>query len=101
MSITPEQCRAARAMTRVSREVLANAANVPIFVIEQYEQMLSEPDDAQLESIETALETLGAEFIDEDRYGGAGVRLRFDATLSRSMSDWESEGGRAADNDVP
>jgi transcriptional regulator with XRE-family HTH domain len=73
--ITPEQCRAARALLGWGQQDLANQARVGIVTVNQLENGLSRPRHATLEVIQRALESAGVEFIDENG-GGPGVRLR-------------------------
>ncbi|WP_163266898.1 XRE family transcriptional regulator [Chelativorans alearense] len=101
MTITSEQCLAARILTRVDRPLLSSASGVPIAVIAQFEKFGALPSAEDLERLKRELENLGANFIPEDAAGGLGVRRRFGADLSRHISVWESEGGLAAEDDVP
>lgn len=101
MAITPEQCRAARILTQVDRALLAHTTGVPLERIADFETSgLIEPLD-DMSRLQAGLERLGAKFIGNDAAGGVGVRLRFDADQTRRISAWESEGGRAAEDDVP
>lgn len=100
MTITPEQCGAARILTHVDRDLLATASGVPAPAIAAFEESEAPLAAGDLERVRQALERLGADFIPEDEMGGAGVRLRFDAGQARQISAWEEEGGTAADDDV-
>jgi predicted transcriptional regulator len=73
--ITPEQCRAGRALLDWSQGQLAEHAGVGIVTIRQVEAGTNQPRRATLDVIKRALEGGGVEFIDENG-GGAGVRLR-------------------------
>jgi transcriptional regulator with XRE-family HTH domain len=73
--ITPEQCRAARALLNWRQEELANEAGVGIVTVRQFEGAAHAPRRATLEVIRRALETAGVQFIEENG-GGPGVRLR-------------------------
>ena len=75
MSITPEQCRAARGLLDWSQQVLAECAGVGIVTIRQLEAESHLPRRATLAVVRGAFELAGVEFIDENG-GGAGVRLR-------------------------
>ncbi|TIO11077.1 XRE family transcriptional regulator [Mesorhizobium sp.] len=99
--ISPQQCRAARILIQVDRPLLAAASGVSAQAILSFERSGRSLPDAEMLALRQALEGLGAEFIREDAMGGAGVRLRFDADQSRKISDWEAEGGRVGDDDVP
>jgi predicted transcriptional regulator len=73
--ITPEQCRAARALLDWSQQELADKAAVGIVTVRQLEAAVHEPRRSTLNVIRRALEAAGVEFIDENG-GGPGVRLR-------------------------
>ncbi len=73
--ITPAQCRAARALVEMSRDVLADEAHVALRTIADFESSKRSAIPATLAAIRTALETAGVEFIAENG-GGPGVRLR-------------------------
>jgi predicted transcriptional regulator len=73
--VTPEQCRAARALLNWSQQELADSAAVGIVTVRQLEAALHEPRRSTLNVIRLAFEKAGVEFIDENG-GGAGVRLR-------------------------
>ena len=72
--ITPEQCRAARAMLNMSRPALAAAAKVAERTLVDFERGSRQPYERTLEAIQRALEDAGVEFIEENG-GGPGVRL--------------------------
>jgi predicted transcriptional regulator len=73
--ITPEQCRAARALLDWSQQELADTAAVGIVTVRQLEAAVHEPRRSTLNVIRRALEAAGVEFIDENG-GGPGVRIR-------------------------
>jgi predicted transcriptional regulator len=73
--ITPEQCRAARALLDWSQQELAETAAVGIVTVRQLEAAVHKPRRSTLAVIRRALEAAGVEFIDENG-GGPGVRLR-------------------------
>lgn len=98
--ISGAQCRAARALTDVSRAMLAERSGLSEDAIRSFEKKLSEPDAAGKRALEQALEHLGAQFIDDDSHGGQGVRLKFNATESARIDRLENEGGQAADDDI-
>lgn len=75
MDITPPQLRAARALVDWSREELANRADTTARTIARIEAGETAPRQSTLETIRTALETAGVQFIPENG-GGAGVRLK-------------------------
>jgi transcriptional regulator with XRE-family HTH domain len=72
--ITPEQCRAARALLGWSQQQLADEAGIGIVTIHQLEAGTSQPRRATAYVVVQALEAAGVEFIDENG-GGPGVRL--------------------------
>ena len=63
--ITASQCRAARALTDVSRAILAEASGIAEDEIRAFENKLSEPDETTLAALEKALESLGAVLLPE------------------------------------
>jgi hypothetical protein len=101
MAMTPEQCRAGRALARVGLDVLAAEVGVHGDVIEAFESGFSIPDGELVETLQRALEGLGVSFLPEEDGQGIGVRLRFDRAGTRQIGRWEGEGGSAADDDVP
>jgi hypothetical protein len=63
--LTPAQCRAARAMLDASREEVAEASKVSFATIRRHEQGLHPPVQPHtLRRIKSALEVMGAEFIE-------------------------------------
>jgi transcriptional regulator with XRE-family HTH domain len=76
--MTPAQCRMARAAIDLGIRDLAEAAKVSTNTITRFER--GEPlRERTVDAIRSALESAGVEFIAENG-GGAGVRLRKDAT---------------------
>lgn len=98
--ITGPLCRAARALTEISRDRLATASGVDAKIIEHFERQLDTPDDTIIDKLQEALEELGAVFIPEDTRG-VGVRLKFTASETKRLSTLESEGGIVRPDDVP
>jgi predicted transcriptional regulator len=76
MTVTPEQCRAARAMLNWSQKDLAKAADVGLSTISRLETEELTPHASNLAAIRAALETAGIVFIDGDDIMGAGLRRR-------------------------
>ena len=72
--MTPEQCRAARALVGWSRDRLAEWARVSKATIATFEVGKHGPQERTLAALQRTLEKAGVEFIAEDR--GKGVLLR-------------------------
>ena len=75
MTISPEQCRAARGLLNLSQWDLADAAGVGRSTVADFERAARSPTVENLAAIRRALEAAGVEFIDANG-GGPGVRLR-------------------------
>jgi predicted transcriptional regulator len=73
--ITPEQCRAARALLAWSQQDLADKSGVGIVTVHQLEAGTSQPRRATVDVVRRAFEAAGVEFIEENG-GGPGVRLK-------------------------
>lgn len=98
--ITYSQCRAARALTEINCDMLAERSGVDAAVIADFERKLAELDDASVDRLQAALEEFGALFIAENG-GGIGVRLKFTESESLRLQSLENEGGNAGDDEVP
>jgi len=77
MTITPTQIRGARAMLRMTQENLAAKAGLSQRSLAMIETEAAKPREGTLERLRSALEEVGAVFIESD--GGVGVLLRPDA----------------------
>lgn len=75
MSITPEQCRAARALLGWSQPDLADAVGIARETIAHFERGARTPHPNNLTAIRSTLEAAGIDFIDPNG-GGQGVRMR-------------------------
>lgn len=75
MTISPAQCRAARAMLELDQATLAEAANVSRNTVVAFEKGQRIPNANNLLALQAALEAAGVEFIPENG-SGAGVRLQ-------------------------
>jgi transcriptional regulator with XRE-family HTH domain len=75
MSITPSQCRGARAMLSWSQDQLAEAAKMAKATIANFETGRRVPYDRTLAELRRTLEVVGAQFVDENG-SGPGVRLQ-------------------------
>jgi DNA-binding XRE family transcriptional regulator len=73
-TVTPAQCKGARAMLDMSRADLAERASIAERTVIDFERGARQPLGNNLAAIRAALEKAGVEFIAENG-GGAGVRL--------------------------
>jgi transcriptional regulator with XRE-family HTH domain len=74
--IEAPQVRAARALIGWSQTQLADAARVPVSIVERFETGASDAiADEAIDKMRAALEAAGVAFIPKNG-GGAGVRLR-------------------------
>jgi hypothetical protein len=101
MAITSEQCRAGRILAKVQPDLLATEAGVDVEKVKAFEAGLAVPDGMLADLLQHALERLGIEFLPEEDGWGVGIRLRFDRSQTRQIGRLETEGGPAADDDVP
>jgi transcriptional regulator with XRE-family HTH domain len=76
MSLTPEQCRAARALLDWSQPDLAEASGLTRQTIARFERGARTPHPTNRDTLRAALEAGGVEFLDETPTKGPGVRLR-------------------------
>lgn len=74
-TLSPDQCRAARALLGISQEQLCEIAGVTRAPLADFEGGKTKPYARTLGAIKAALEVSGVEFIDENG-GGAGVRRK-------------------------
>jgi transcriptional regulator with XRE-family HTH domain len=75
MSLTPAQCRAARALVNLSQVRLARLANLSETMITNFENGGRMPTVNDLEALRRALEAKGLIFV-EEKGDDLGVRLR-------------------------
>lgn len=73
--MTPEQCKAARAMLDLAQSQLAAASGVAESTIIPFEKGQRKPHLSTIAKLQQALEFAGVDFIPENG-GGAGVRLK-------------------------
>ena len=73
--LSSEQCLGARAMLRLTRDQLADAAQVAVATLADFETSRRQPHPRTLAAIRAALEAAGVIFIDQNGEG-PGVRLR-------------------------
>ena len=74
-TITPGQCKAARALSELTQGDLAKAANLGLSTVVDFEKKRRQVSAAAVQAIKDALAAHGVDFIDENG-GGPGVRLR-------------------------
>jgi transcriptional regulator with XRE-family HTH domain len=74
--ITVEQSRAARALLNWNQEYLAKKASLIPATIRNFELRAKHVSDRIPKAVCEALEKAGVEFIDADRTGGVGVRMK-------------------------
>jgi transcriptional regulator with XRE-family HTH domain len=73
--MSPPQCRGARALLDLTQPRLANAAQVGLSTVVDFERERRSVSEEAVEKMRRALEAAGIEFIEENG-GGPGVRLR-------------------------
>lgn len=73
--MSPEQCRAARAILNLEQSEVAKAAKIARATLIDYEKGARVPRQKTIAAIRSALEDAGVQFIEENG-GGPGVRLR-------------------------
>lgn len=77
MSLSPEQCIAARGLLRwTQRDLARKAAGVSISTVKRFEQGTHATTEDNLARIRKALERGGVLFIDANGNAGLGVRLK-------------------------
>jgi DNA-binding transcriptional regulator YiaG len=74
-SMTPAQCRAARALLGMTQSHLARAANLGLSTVVDFEKERRVVSDEASSAIRLALQRAGIEFTDGNG-GGEGLRLR-------------------------
>ncbi|HAG46677.1 MAG: hypothetical protein CBB62_10315 [Micavibrio sp. TMED2] len=74
MTLTPTQCKMARAGANLSRTKLAELSGVSVATLADFEAGKRASYDRTLKDIQTALEDLGATFLDPNQ-DGPGVRI--------------------------
>jgi transcriptional regulator with XRE-family HTH domain len=76
MSISPQQCRAARAMLGWSQDELATAACVARATVADFERENRTPVSNNLAAIRLVFEKEGIQFLPDEDGMGDGIRLR-------------------------
>ncbi|RJN31792.1 hypothetical protein [Nesterenkonia natronophila] len=98
--LTPDLARAARALTRVSTEVIGEAASLDPLRVRDFEHRGVSLNAESNERLRAALEDYGVVFFAEDDDGGYGVRRKYSASRIRQLQNWEGEGGPAYEDDI-
>ncbi|MFC0582431.1 XRE family transcriptional regulator [Micrococcoides hystricis] len=91
--LTSDLARAARALTKVSREIIGKAAGLTEQEVQFFEHGRIDLTPGQREALKAALEEYGALFIPEDGRVGYGVRRRLTRDRYMKLNAWEGEGG--------
>ena len=73
-TITPGQCKAARALLELTQGDLADAADLGLSTVVDFEKKRRQVSAGAMQAIRDALVARGIEFIDENG-GGPGVRV--------------------------
>ncbi len=74
-TITPRQCRAARALIDITREELASLSGASGTILAEFESGKKIPNERSLVKICNTLEACGVDFIALDDKGEDGVRM--------------------------
>lgn len=99
MSITGPQSKAARALVQWPRDHVARLSGLSVEAIRAFERGRIHPGEAAMVRLRAALESGGAQFIDENG-AGVGVRLKFNSRDVRALNRLENEGGAVSDDDA-
>ncbi len=91
--LTSDLARAARAFTKVSREIIGKAAGLTEQQVQYFEHGRIDLTPAERASLKAALEQYGALFIPEDDKAGYGVRRKLPRDRYMKLNAWEGEGG--------
>lgn len=75
MTISPAQCRAARALLRWSQDELHQRSKVAQRTIADFERAARTPFERTLNDLQEAMEAGGIVFLPENDEGGEGVRF--------------------------
>jgi hypothetical protein len=98
--IPPDLARAGRALTQVSIDDVASEAGLDVAKARAFEQGVGALTQEENLKLQTALETFGAVFIQEDGDAGYGVRQKYNTTKVQRLENLENEGGPAGEDDV-
>ncbi|MCL6705660.1 helix-turn-helix transcriptional regulator [Pseudomonas sp. R2.Fl] len=100
MTLTPELVGAARALAKISREQLAERAGLPLAELAAFEEGLAGLDADAETGLRRAIEHFGVELLPEEG-SGVGIRLKFTAQETGQILNWEGEGGKPGEDEVP
>lgn len=98
--LTPDLARAARALTQMSVQLIAEAAHLEPVRVRDFESGGNSLGEEASKRLQTALEEFGVVFFSEDSRGGSGVRRKYTAAKARQLTRWENEGGPAYEDDI-
>ena len=73
--MTPAQCRAARALLDMTQSKLADAAQLGLSTVVDFEKERRQVSESAVQAMQQALEAAGIEFFPENG-GGEGLRFR-------------------------
>jgi DNA-binding transcriptional regulator YiaG len=74
VEMSPAQCRAGRALLDMTQSQLAELAKLGLSTVVDFEKGRRQVSQAAVETIQSALQRAGVDFIEENG-GGPGVRL--------------------------
>lgn len=94
--LTSDLARAARAFTKVSRETIADSADLTSDQVHEFEHGVHDLTPAEKLRLQASLEKYGVLFIPEDETAGYGVRRRYTREKLLRLNAWEGEGGQVA-----
>jgi Helix-turn-helix. len=100
MILTPELVGAARALAKISREQLAEHAGLSPNELAAFEEGLAGLDSEALAGLRRAIEHFGVELLPEEQ-SGVGIRLKFTTQEAGQILNWEGEGGKPGEDEVP
>jgi transcriptional regulator with XRE-family HTH domain len=73
--LTPQTCRAGRALVGLKQDELATRAKVALATVKNFERGRHVPRSNNLSALQAALEAAGVTFLAPDDRGGAGVAV--------------------------
>lgn len=88
-------------LTEVDRDILCEQSGVANEVLADFEDGRGAPLATDIAALQLGLETLGIEFLQESHGSGVGAKLKFSKGQNEAISNWEGEGGGAAEDSLP